>query len=147
MGRLHALIFLAGLQAIPTELFEAARVDGASSRQTLFRVLVPQLRPVILFAVITSTINGLQIFTESQVLFYSDDPGTTGGPGQEGLTIVLYLWQKAFNDHQFGYGAAIGWSLFALIALFAIINWRLVSGSERDDRPRISWRKGARNGR
>ncbi|MEV5534583.1 carbohydrate ABC transporter permease [Streptomyces prunicolor] len=143
----NALIFLAGLQAIPTELFEAARVDGASSRQTLFRVLVPQLRPVILFAVITSTINGLQIFTESQVLFYSDDPGTTGGPGQEGLTIVLYLWQKAFNDHQFGYGAAIGWSLFAIIALFAIINWRLVSGSERENRPRISWRKGARNGR
>lgn len=102
---------------------------------------------MILFAVITSTINGLQIFSESQVLFYSDDPGTTGGPGQEGMTIVLYLWQKAFNDHQFGYGAAIGWSLFALIALFAIVNWRLVSGSERDDRPRISLRKGARNGR
>lgn len=75
------------------------------------------------------------------------DPGTTGDPGQEGLTIVLHLWQKAFNDHQFGYGAAIEWSLFALIALFAIINWRLVSGSGRDDRSRISWRQGARNGR
>ncbi|MFJ6743482.1 carbohydrate ABC transporter permease [Streptomyces sp. NPDC091279] len=143
----NALIFLAGLQALPTELFEAARMDGANSRQTLFRVVVPQLRPVILFAVITSTINGLQIFTESQVLFYSDDPGTTGGPGQQGMTIVLYLWQKAFNDHQFGYGAAIGWSLFALIAVFTIINWRLVSGSGREDRPRISWRKGARHGR
>ncbi|MDX2935047.1 carbohydrate ABC transporter permease [Streptomyces ipomoeae] len=144
----NALIFLAGLQAIPTEIFEAAKVDGANSRQTLFRVVVPQLRPVILFAVITSTINGLQIFTESQVLFYSDDPGTTGGPGQEGMTIVLYLWQKAFNDHQFGYGAAIGWLLFALIALFAIINWRLVSGSERDDRRGFAaLRKGARNGR
>jgi cellobiose transport system permease protein len=144
----NALIFLAGLQAIPTELFEAARVDGASSRQTLFRVVVPQLRPVILFAVITSTINGLQIFTESQVLFYSDDPGTTGGPGQEGMTIVLYLWQKSFNDLQFGYGAAMGWLLFALIALFAIINWRLVSGSERaDGRGIAALRKGARNGR
>ncbi|TLS40605.1 sugar ABC transporter permease [Streptomyces montanus] len=143
----NALIFLAGLQAIPTELFEAARVDGASSRQTLFRVVVPQLRPVILFAVITSTINGLQIFTESQVLFYSDDPGTTGGPGQEGMTIVLYLWQKSFNDHQFGYGAAMGWLLFALIALFAIINWRLVSGSHSDGRRGIAWRKEARNGR
>ncbi|MFJ3668642.1 carbohydrate ABC transporter permease [Streptomyces sp. NPDC090106] len=146
----NALIFLAGLQAIPTELFEAAKVDGANSRQTLFRVVVPQLRPVILFAVITSTINGLQIFTESQVLFYSDDPGTTGGPGQEGMTIVLYLWQKAFNDHQFGYGAAIGWSLFALIALFAIVNWRLVSGNERDgSRSRISLLRkgGSRDGR
>ncbi|MFE2211268.1 carbohydrate ABC transporter permease [Streptomyces canus] len=144
----NALIFLAGLQAIPNELFEAARVDGASSRQVLFRVVVPQLRPVILFAIITSTIGGLQIFTESQVLFYSDDPGTAGGPGQEGMTIVLYLWQKSFNDLQFGYGAAMGWILFALIAVFAVINWRLVSGGDRDDRRGIPLlRKGGRNGR
>jgi cellobiose transport system permease protein len=142
----NALIFLAGLQAIPNELFEAARVDGASSRQVLFRVVVPQLRPVILFAIITSTIGGLQIFTESQVLFYSDDPGTAGGPGQEGMTIVLYLWQKSFNDLQFGYGAAMGWILFALIAVFAVINWRLVSGGDRDDRRGIPLlRKGGRN--
>ncbi|MEV5103395.1 carbohydrate ABC transporter permease [Streptomyces massasporeus] len=147
----NALIFLAGLQAIPTEHFEAARVDGANSWQTLFRVVVPQLRPVVLFAAVTSTINGLQIFTESQVLFQSTDVGTTGGPGQEGMTIVLYLWQKAFKEHQFGYGAAMGWLLFAIIAVFTIINWRLVSGSDRDDRrPGIAGllrRKGARDGR
>ncbi|MFF3815110.1 carbohydrate ABC transporter permease [Streptomyces bluensis] len=147
----NALIFLAGLQAIPTEHFEAARVDGANSWQTLFRVVVPQLRPVILFAAITSTINGLQIFTESQVLFQSTDVGTTGGPGQEGMTIVLYLWQKAFKEYQFGYGAAMGWLLFAIIAIFTIINWRLVSGSDRDDRrPGIAGllrRKGVRDGR
>ncbi|SER11867.1 cellobiose transport system permease protein [Streptomyces sp. yr375] len=142
----NALIFLAGLQAIPTEHFEAARVDGANSVQTLFRVVVPQLRPVILFAAVTSTINGLQIFTESQVLFQSTDVGTTGGPGQEGMTVVLYLWQKAFREHQFGYGAAMGWLLFAIIAVFTIVNWRLVSGSESDDRPKLR-RKGARNGR
>ncbi|KJK34874.1 cytochrome C biogenesis protein [Streptomyces variegatus] len=147
----NALIFLAGIQAIPTEHFEAARVDGANSRQTLFRVVVPQLRPVVLFAAVTSTINGLQVFTESQVLFQSTDVGTTGGPGQEGMTIVLYLWQKAFKEHQFGYGAAMGWLLFAIIAVFTIINWRLVSGSDRDDRrPGIAGllrRKGARDGR
>ncbi|MEU3935328.1 sugar ABC transporter permease [Streptomyces sp. NPDC029044] len=147
----NALIFLAGLQAIPTEHFEAARVDGASSWQTLFRVVLPQLRPVVLFAAVTSTINGLQIFTESQVLFQSTDVGTTGGPGQEGMTIVLYLWQKAFKEHQFGYGAAMGWLLFAIIAVFTIINWRLVSGSDRDDRrPGIAGllrRKGVRDGR
>ncbi|WP_075735895.1 carbohydrate ABC transporter permease [Streptomyces acidiscabies] len=126
----NALIFLAGIQAIPTEHFEAARMDGANSWQTLFRVVVPQLRPVILFAAVTSTINGLQIFTESQVLFQTDDVGTLGGPGQEGMTIVLYLWQKAFKDHQFGYGAAMGWVLFAIIAVFTIVNWRLVSGRQ-----------------
>jgi cellobiose transport system permease protein len=146
----NALIFLAGLQAIPTEHFEAARVDGANSRQTLFRVVLPQLRPVVLFAAVTSTINGLQIFTESQVLFQSTDVGTTGGPGQEGMTIVLYLWQKAFKEHQFGYGAAMGWVLFAIIAVFTVINWRLVAGSDDDRRPGIAGllrRKGARRGR
>ncbi|WP_328415157.1 sugar ABC transporter permease [Streptomyces violaceus] len=146
----NALIFLAGLQAIPTEHFEAARVDGANSRQTLFRVVLPQLRPVVLFAAVTSTINGLQIFTESQVLFQSTDVGTTGGPGQEGMTIVLYLWQKAFKEHQFGYGAAMGWILFAIIAIFTVINWRLVAGSDDDRRPGIAGllrRKGARHGR
>ncbi|MFF7312577.1 ABC transporter permease subunit [Streptomyces sp. NPDC008137] len=146
----NALIFLAGLQAIPTEHFEAARVDGANSWQTLFRVVLPQLRPVVLFAAVTSTINGLQIFTESQVLFQSTDVGTTGGPGQEGMTIVLYLWQKAFMEHQFGYGAAMGWVLFAIIAIFTIINWRLVAGSDDDRRPGIAGllrRKGARHGR
>ncbi|MFH8898781.1 carbohydrate ABC transporter permease [Streptomyces coeruleorubidus] len=146
----NALIFLAGLQAIPTEHFEAARVDGANSRQTLFRVVLPQLRPVVLFAAVTSTINGLQIFTESQVLFQSTDVGSTGGPGQEGMTIVLYLWQKAFKEHQFGYGAAMGWVLFAIIAVFTVINWRLVAGSDDDRRPGIAGllrRKGARRGR
>ncbi|MEU1937253.1 carbohydrate ABC transporter permease [Streptomyces coeruleorubidus] len=146
----NALIFLAGLQAIPSEHFEAARVDGANSRQTLFRVVLPQLRPVVLFAAVTSTINGLQIFTESQVLFQSTDVGTTGGPGQEGMTIVLYLWQKAFKEHQFGYGAAMGWVLFAIIAVFTVINWRLVAGSDDDRRPGIAGllrRKGARRGR
>ncbi|MET9765645.1 sugar ABC transporter permease [Streptomyces sp. NPDC006372] len=145
----NALIFLAGLQAIPTEHFEAARVDGANSRQTLFRVVLPQLRPVVLFAAVTSSINGLQIFTESQVLFQSGDVGTTGGPGQEGMTIVLYLWQKAFKEHQFGYGAAMGWLLFAMIAVFTIVNWRLVAGSDDDRRPGIAGllrRKGARRG-
>ncbi|MFC9510140.1 carbohydrate ABC transporter permease [Streptomyces sp. NPDC057002] len=146
----NALIFLAGLQAIPTEHFEAARVDGANSWQILFRVVLPQLRPVVLFAAVTSTINGLQIFTESQVLFQSTDVGTTGGPGQEGMTIVLYLWQKAFKEHQFGYGAAMGWVLFAIIAIFTVINWRLVAGSDDDRRPGLAGllrRKGARHGR
>ena len=66
------------------------------------------------------------------------------------MTIVLYLWQKAFKDHQFGYGAAMGWLLFAIIAVFTLINWRLVSGSDREDRAGIRSllrRKGARNGR
>ncbi|ADB33833.1 binding-protein-dependent transport systems inner membrane component [Kribbella flavida DSM 17836] len=123
----NAIIFLAGLQAIPSDVYEAAKVDGASPRQTFWRVTVPMLRPVILFAAITSTIGGLQIFTESQVLL-----GNSGGPGGAGTTIVSYLYQNAFGANQFGYGAAIGWALFILIVLFSIINWRLIGGDEND---------------
>jgi cellobiose transport system permease protein len=124
----NAIIFLAGLQAISSDIYEAAKVDGASPRQTFRRITVPMLRPVILFTAVTSTIGGLQIFTESQVLFGSS--GAIGGPGDGGLTIVSYLYDNAFGSNQFGYGAAIGWALFILIVLFSIINWRLIGGND-----------------
>ncbi|SDS43283.1 carbohydrate ABC transporter permease [Microlunatus soli] len=121
----NAIIYLAGLQAIPTELYESARVDGASMFQIFSRITVPMLRPVILFTVITSTIGGLSLFTEPQVLL-----GDSGGSGEAGMTIVLYQYYQAFTQFDFGYGAAIAWALFIIAVLFAIINWRLVS--ERD---------------
>ncbi|ONI77558.1 cytochrome C biogenesis protein [Kribbella sp. ALI-6-A] len=124
----NAIIFLAGLQAISSDIYEAAKVDGASPRQQFWQITVPLLRPVILFTTVTSTIGGLQIFTESQVLFGSS--GAIGGPGDGGLTIVSYLYDNAFGSNQFGYGAAIGWALFVLIVLFSIINWRLIGGSD-----------------
>jgi cellobiose transport system permease protein len=126
----NAIIFLAGLQAISSDIYEAARVDGASPRQMFWRITVPLLRPVILFTAVTSTIGGLQIFTESQVLFGSS--GAIGGPGDGGLTIVSYLYDSAFGKNQFGYGAAIGWALFILIVLFSVINWRLIGGDDND---------------
>jgi cellobiose transport system permease protein len=124
----NAIIFLAGLQAISSDVYEAAKVDGASTVQTFLRITVPMLRPVILFTAVTSTIGGLQIFTESRVLFGNTD--NIGGPGGAGMTIVSYLYQNAFINNQFGYGAAIGWALFILIVLFSIINWRLIGGND-----------------
>jgi cellobiose transport system permease protein len=121
----NSIIYLAGLQAIPTELYESARVDGAGSFQIFTRITIPMLRPVILFTVITSTIGGLSLFTEPQVLL-----GDTGGPGEAGMTIVLYQYYQAFNQFDFGYGAAIAWALFIIAVIFAIINWRLVSERE-----------------
>ncbi|MET7282987.1 sugar ABC transporter permease [Kribbella sp. NPDC005582] len=126
----NAIIYLAGLQAISADVYEAAKVDGASSRQTFWRITVPMMRPVILFTAVTSTIGGLQIFTESRVLF--GDTNNIGGPGDAGMTIVSYLYQSAFIKNQFGYGAAIGWALFILIVLFSIINWRLIGGSDAE---------------
>lgn len=123
----NAIIYLAGLQSIPTDLYDAAKVDGANLRQVFFRITVPMMRPIILFTVITSTIGGLSLFTEPQVLL-----GNNGGAGEAGMTIVLYQYNQAFTQFDFGYGSAIAWALFLIAAIFAIINWRLVSG-RRDD--------------
>lgn len=133
----NAIIYLAGLQSIPNDVYEAAKVDGANSVQTFLRITVPMLRPVILFTVITSTIGGLQTFTESQVLL-----GDTGGPNNAGETIVVYLYQHAFTQNQFGYGAAVGWALFLLILLFSVINWRLLAGNSSGVPSRRRLRRG-----
>ncbi len=117
----NAIIYLAGLQSIPTELYDAARVDGATTRQVFTSVTVPMLRPVILFTLITSTIGSLGLFTEPQVLL-----GATGGTDEAGMSIVLYQYNQAFNQFDFGYGSAIAWALFVLAAVFSIINWRLL---------------------
>lgn len=134
----NAIIYLAGLQAIPTQLYEAARIDGAGPVQIFFRITIPLLRPIILFTLIVSTVTGLQSFTEPQVLFGSTasvNPNS-GGPGQAGLTLMLYFYHQAFDNNDYGYGAAIVWALFLLILLFVVINWRLVTRGDRKVRAR-----------
>jgi len=122
----NAIIFLAGLQAIPDEVHEAARIDGAGPVQTFFRVTLPLLRPVLLFSVLMSAISGMQVFAESQVLV-----GNRGGPEEAGLTMVLYFYNQAFYYNDFGYGAAIAWGIFLVVVIFAILNWRLIQRPER----------------
>jgi cellobiose transport system permease protein len=117
----NAIIFLAGLQALPSDIYEAARVDGAGPVRTFFRITLPLLRPVLLFSVVMSAISGLQIFTESQILL-----GNRGGPDEAGMTMVLYFYDNAFVNNDFGYGAAIAWGIFVVVVLFAILNWRLI---------------------
>jgi cellobiose transport system permease protein len=134
----NAIIYLAGLQTIPTQLYEAARLDGAGPVRIFRHITVPLLRPIILFTLIVSTVTGLQSFTEPQVLFGSTaavNPNS-GGPGQAGLTMMLYFYHQAFDNNDYGYGAAIVWALFLLILLFVVINWRLVARSERRERAR-----------
>ena len=131
----NAIIYLAGLQAIPTDLYDAAKTDGAGATRIFRSVTVPMLRPVILFTVITSTVGGLSLFTEAQVLL-----GDSGGAEEAGMTMVLFQYNQAFVQFDFGYGAAIGWALFVFASLFAIINWRLLR-----DRDAVGpTRKGAR---
>ncbi|GIN70726.1 cytochrome c biogenesis protein [Bacillus sp. J14TS2] len=117
----NAIIYLAGLQAIPNDLYEAAKIDGASIFQQFFYITVPLLRPIILFTVLMTTIGSMQLFTEPQVLL-----GNSGGVGGAGLTITLYMYKQGFVDHQFGYASVVSWALFIIIALFSLINWQVV---------------------
>jgi cellobiose transport system permease protein len=123
----NAIIFLAGMQSINGELYEAARIDGAGPIRAFWSITLPLLRPTILFVLVVSTITGLQSFTEAQVLTGSGSStnANAGGPGQGGLTTVLYFYQQAFSFNRFGYGAAIAWGIFLLVVIATIINWRL----------------------
>ena len=126
----NALIILAGLQAISKEVYEAASIDGAGVIKTFFYITLPQLRPILLFVVVMSTIGGLQSFTEAQVLTSanSGSAATAGGLGNSGLTMVLYFYAVAFQENRYGYAAAIAWGVFIIVMLFTIINWRLARG-------------------
>ena len=123
----NAIIYSAGLSSVPNDLYEAARIDGATGWRAFRHITVPVLRPIILFTVVMSTITGLQSFTESQVMFESN-AGTNanaGGPGNAGLTMVLDFYREAFNNNNYGYGAALAWAIFVIVGIFTVINWRL----------------------
>jgi len=124
----NAIIFLAGLQTIPGELYEAARVDGAGPVQTFFRITLPMMRPVLLFVLVVSTVSGLQSFSEPQILLQTTANTSTyaGGPDNAGQTMVLYFFQQTFDNNDFGYGAAVAWGIFLVVVIFSILNWRLV---------------------
>jgi cellobiose transport system permease protein len=124
----NALIYLAAMQGIPEELYEAASVDGAHRWRQFRHVTIPMLRPTIIFTVIVSTIGGMQLFTEP-FLFQPNNRGTAvGGSARQYQTIVMYLYEKAFGSTQFkyGYASAIAWCLVLLIAVFALINFLIV---------------------
>jgi cellobiose transport system permease protein len=123
----NALIYLAAMQAIPDDLYEAAAIDGARPFRQFLHVTVPMLRPTIIFTVIVSTIGGLQLFTEPY-LFQPLKQGATGGSDRQYQTVAMYLYEKAFagGEFKFGYASAIAWCLFLLIALISIVNLTIV---------------------
>jgi cellobiose transport system permease protein len=122
----NAIIFLAGMQSISSEVYEAATMDGAGPVRSFLSITIPLLRPTIVFVLIVSIITGLQSFTEAQVLTGSASTTNpnSGGPGQGALTMVLYFYQQAFSYNKLGYGAAIAWGIFLIILVFAVISWR-----------------------
>jgi len=113
-----ALIFLAGLRAIPQDLYDAARIDGAGAVRRFFSITLPLMTPVILYAVILGITLGLQVFIQSYIM-------TEGGPNQSTLFYVYYLYQNGFSYSQMGYASAMAWILFVvtLILSIGIFRW------------------------
>ncbi|MEA3346302.1 MAG: sugar ABC transporter permease [Chloroflexota bacterium] len=111
------LIFLAGLRGIPTSLYEAAEMDGAGPFRSFWNITLPMLTPTILFNMVMSTIGSFQVFTQAFVL-------TEGGPNNATLTMVLYIYRKAFEQMYFGYGSALAWALFIVVLVFSILALR-----------------------
>jgi cellobiose transport system permease protein len=120
-----ALLYLASLQAIPRDIYEAASIDGAGGWKQFRHITIPSLRPIIIFTVVTSTIGGLQTFTEP--LLVARTTNLTCGPVRQCQTLTLFLYEQGFGQYQFGYGAAIGVALFVMIILVAAVNYALSS--------------------
>jgi multiple sugar transport system permease protein len=112
-----ALIFLAGLRAIPVTLYEAAEIDGASALRRFRHITIPLLTPLILYDIIIGLGLGLQIFTQAYII-------TEGGPNNATLFYVLYLYRQAFRYGDFGYAAALCWVLFLISLVLALVVFR-----------------------
>ena len=127
------VIFLAGLQSINQELYEAARVDGAGTRHIFRHITLPLLRPVILFQVILSIIGAMQTFDIPVMLTVGGTQASTpGGTGRAGLVTMVLIYWTAFKYTQFGYASAMAFVLFILIVIFSILYNRWQGGSPTD---------------
>ncbi|MGQ9629407.1 MAG: carbohydrate ABC transporter permease [bacterium] len=102
------LIYLAGLQGIPTQLYEAAKIDGANAWQVFWRITIPMLSPTIFFTLVTGIIGTFQVFTASYIM-------TGGGPNNATLFYVLYLYKLAFEEFKMGFACSLAWVYFIII--------------------------------
>ncbi|MFC0529367.1 carbohydrate ABC transporter permease [Phytohabitans kaempferiae] len=115
---LNMVLFLAALQGVPADLYEAASIDGAGRIRQFWRITVPMISPTILLTSIITVVGSLQVFAQIAVL-------TQGGPGTSTTVLVYYLYQQAFQFHQFGYGATLSVLLFAIVLVLTIVQWRM----------------------
>ena len=119
-----ALIYLAAMQAIPRVLYEAAEIDGASPWRRFWTITVPMLRPTLIFTVVIATIGGMLLVVEP--MLFDPNPSTaTGGASRQFQTLQLLLYEVGFKDFEFGYAAAIGWVLFLIVIVVALLNYLL----------------------
>jgi ABC-type sugar transport system permease subunit len=124
----NMIYFLAALQAVDQELYEAARVDGANAWQQFWAVTLPGIRPVAIFVLITATIGSFQLFELPFIML-----NNSSGPNKAGLTIVMYLYQTGFVAGDLGYASTVGWTLALGVLLISLVQARLTGawkGSE-----------------
>ncbi len=119
----YTVLFIAGLQSIPIQLYEAARIDGATKWQMVSRITLPLLKPTILFVIAINSIRSFQIFTEIFTL-------TGGGPANSTQTIVHYLYDVSFRKFEMGYGSAIAYILFLIIMSVTFVQRKLLRSEQ-----------------
>ena len=108
------IIFLAGLQGVSRQLYEAVAIDGGNALHKLWHITVPMVTPTILFNLVLAVIGAMQTFTQAYIM-------TQGGPNNASLFFVLYLYRKAFQDSDMGYASALAWVLFVIIAVLSFV--------------------------
>jgi ABC-type sugar transport system permease subunit len=113
------LVFLAGIQAIPEELHEAARIDGANTWQDIFHITLPLLRRTTLFVLVITTMDALRIFTPTYIM-------TRGGPRDSTRVIVFHIWEVAFRHYEMGYAAAMAFVLLVIIMVLTLLQFRFI---------------------
>lgn len=108
------IIYLSGLQGIPTEIFEAAQMDGANAVERLFAITIPMMTPILFMQLVTGLIGAFQVFTSAYIM-------TNGGPGNASLFYVLYIYRNAFDYFEMGYASALSWVLTLVIVLTTLL--------------------------
>lgn len=108
------ILYLAGLQGIPTQLYEAAKIDGANKWYSFWKITLPLITPIIFFNLVMSIIGSFQVFTQAFVM-------TQGGPMNASLLYVLYLYRNAFSYFKMGYACGLAWILFFIILFFTAL--------------------------
>ncbi len=123
----NMIYFLAALQAVDQQLYEAAKVDGANRWKQFLHVTLPGIKPVAVFVVVLSTIGSFQLFELPYLMLEN-----TSGPDNSGLTAVMYLYQNGFESGDLGYASTIGWSLAIAVLLLSLVQIRLSGTWKRE---------------
>ena len=119
----NMVVFLAALQTVPLELYESASLDGAGSWQKFVHITLPGIRGTILFALVMLTIGGFNVYTSTKLI-------TGGKPGHDTEVVLTWMYYKAFSNGKFGYSAALSFIIAIVLAILAVLQFRLMQNKD-----------------